>query len=234
MNEHEIPNDNLDQLPEELESIEVPRQFHQLGIFVLDGSGSMNGQAHGGATKAEAVNDALRGVLARFKVSKNKNDFSFSVVTFDTSAKIKTPVKTAVEIDDNDNYDPTIGHGGGTNIMTGLQEAQKLATNHINNAQDGGVPHTAIILIMTDGMDGNSAGTLQKAEEIKNGLVGGQVIICTTFFGNIGSSNESAKNHLRSLSTDRGMGFKEVYDAETLRRFFISSISSASGIKMNG
>jgi len=232
MNDDEINNDNLDQLPDELGTIEVPRQFHQLGIFVLDGSGSMYGQAHGGATKAEAVNDALRGVLTRFKVSKNKNDFSFAVIAFDGTASIKTPITPAVDIDDNDNYDPTVGHGGGTNIMAGLEEAQKLAQDHINNGQTGGAPHSAIILIMTDGMDGNSSSTLQKAEEIKNGSFGGQITICTTYFGDIGSSDVGAKNHLKSLSTDKVMGFKEVYDAEALRSFFIKSISSVSGVKL--
>lgn len=213
--------------------IDTPRQFHQLGIFVMDGSGSMASKAKGGITKAEAVNEALRGLLTRFKVSKNKNDFSFAVVTFDHNAKIKCSTTSAVDIDDNDTYDPMIGHGGGTDIMQGLNIAQKLAEDHMIQYEDGGPPHSVIILVMTDGEDGNKSGTIQKSDEIKTGTYGGQITICTTYFGDIGNSDISAKEHLKNIATDKIMGFKEVYDAETLRGFFINSISAASGVSVD-
>lgn len=227
-----ISSPGIEQFPD-IGPIDTPRQFHQLGIFVLDGSGSMAGQARGGVTKAEAVNEALRGLLTRFKVSKNKNDFSFAVVTFDHNGKLKYPTTSAVDIDDNDNYDPMIGHGGGTDIMQGLTIAQKLAEDHMAQYQAGGPPHSVIILVMTDGEDGNKSGTIQKSDEIKNGAYGGQTTICTTYFGSIGNSDTSAKDHLKAIATDRVMGFKEVYDAETLRGFFIKSISSASGVRVD-
>lgn len=207
--------------------------FHQLGIFVLDGSGSMTDKAAGGLTKGEAVNEAIRGLLTRFKISKNKNDFSFAVVTFDHEAKLKTPITSAVDIDDNDNYDPLHLHGGGTDIMTGLEVAYQLAKAHIQQNQEGGAPHSVVILLMTDGEDGNTNGTIQKVEEIKNGPYSGQITFCTTYFGQPNKTNSIAENHLKNIATDRVMGFKTVYNADTLRKFFTSSISAVSGVKVD-
>lgn len=222
-------SDNFEQFPE-IGPIDTPKQFHQLGIFVLDGSGSMGGQAQGGVTKADAVNIAVRDLLTRFKVSRVKQNFSFSVVTFDTSAQLRTPITEASSIDDNDDYNPMNGHGGGTNIFEGLKIAEQQANYFLNQADADGVPHSVIILVMTDGACFNPGLTVQTSENIKNGPSGGKVTICSTFFGQVGNSDEGAKNLLRDLATDRVMGFKEVYDADTLRTFFEKSISSASGV----
>lgn len=227
-----LPAPGFNQFPD-IGLVETPQQFHQLGIFVLDGSGSMSDKTRGGITKSQAVNEAIRDLLTRFKGSKNKNDFSFAVVTFDHNAQLKKPITPAVDIDDNDNYDPMKGHGGGTDIMKGLAIAQQLAADHMNHYQQGGPPYSVVILLMSDGMDGNSSATLQKTEEIKNGPNGGQTTICTTYFGDIGSSDPLAKDHLKKIATDRIMGFKEVHDAESLRNFFKASISAASGVKID-
>ena len=217
------------QFPDDIGPISSPRQFHQLGIFVLDGSGSMGEKTRGGFTKGEAINDAMRGVLTRFKASRCVNDFSFAVVTFDNQAKLKVPTTEAIDMDDNGNYNPMLQHGGGTNIMTGLRMAHELAEKHMDAYQQGGPPHSVIILVMTDGLDLYQSETLQEAKKIKEGKYGGQITICTTYFSTIGRTNDLAKNHLKAISTDRVMYFKEVYDAETLRNYFIASIVTSSG-----
>ena len=56
----------------------VPQTFHQLGILVLDGSGSMSGMAEGKISKAQAVNMGVRELLTRLIASKNSKDFWIS------------------------------------------------------------------------------------------------------------------------------------------------------------
>lgn len=207
--------------------INTSRQFHQLGIFVLDGSGSMSSQSQNLVSKADAVNIAVRDLLTRFKVSRVKKNFSFAVVPFDTSASLRLATTAADMVDDNGDYNPMINHGGGTYIYEGLLMAEKLANDFLNQAPVGGVPHSAIILLMTDGGCANPSQTLQIANRIKN--EGKQITICTTFFGEVGHTDNTAKELLRDIANDRVMGFKEVYDSETLRTFFEKSISAASG-----
>ncbi|MEM9822935.1 MAG: vWA domain-containing protein [Bacteroidota bacterium] len=213
--------------------IESPQQFHQLGIFVLDGSGSMKSSGRNNISKADEVNIAVRELLTRFKASRIRKNFSFCVVNFDTSASLKTPVTEADSIDDNDNYDPLVGHGKGTLVYKGLEIAKQEAENFLQNAPQGGVPHSVIILVMTDGLCHKPQESLQFAEGIKTGPFTGQVTICTTYFGEIGKSDLAAKDFLMDMATDRIMGFKEVYDAETLRTFFEKSISAASGANID-
>lgn len=222
-------SDNFEQFPE-IGPIDTPKQFHQLGIFVLDGSGSMKEQADGGVTKADAVNIAVRDLLTRFKVSRVKQNFSFSIVSFDTSAQLRTPITEASMIDDNDDYNPMNGHGGGTKIFEGLKIAEQQANDFLSQSNSGGVPHSVIILVMTDGACFKPQKTKQTADDIKNGVNGGKITICSTFFGQVGKSDKAAKDLLKDIATDKIMGFKEVYDAETLRTFFEKSISTASGV----
>lgn len=206
------------------------RNFHQLGIFLLDGSGSMTAQAKiGSISKADAVNMAMRDLLTKFKTSRVRDNFSFAVVKFDTSASIKMPITDCVQADDQDNYNPTIGHGGGTYIYAGLDSAKQMAEDFIKNAPVGGVRHSVVVLLMTDGECGDPSKTLQTATDIKNSL-GIDVVICSCFFQEAGvNTNQAAKNLLQDIATDRIMGFKEVYDADSLRTFFEKSISAASG-----
>jgi uncharacterized protein YegL len=208
--------------------IAQPRTFHQLGIFVLDGSGSMEEEAQGATTKAQAVNIAMRELLTRFKVSKQRKNFSFAVITFDTDANIHTPVTPADIIDDNASFDPLQGHGGGTHIHEGLSIAEKIANDFINQAPTGGVPHSAIILLMSDGLCQQVQETKQTAKQIKQGANSSKITICTTYFAQKGTTNVDAKALLQEIATDPVLGFKEVYEAETLRAFFISSITTAA------
>lgn len=210
--------------------VDTPQQFHQLGIFVLDGSGSMSDQAAGGTSKADAVNIAMRELLTRFKVSRAKKNFSFAVVNFDTSASLATPATPADQIDDNDDYNPMHGHGGGTYVHTGLEKAEAIAIDFLSQAPLNGAPHSVIILLMTDGMCHQPSESTQIADRIKNGPSSGQITICTTHFAKVGQPDQQAKDLLRNIASDPIMGFKEIYDAETLRGFFTQSIRSASGV----
>jgi uncharacterized protein YegL len=206
--------------------VQAPQTFSQLGILVLDGSGSMGEASEGKATKAQAVNDGVREVLTRFSISRHKRNFSFAVVTFDERASVHTPVTPATEIDDNADYDPMRMHGGGTNIGAGLREAQRIAEEFLRNSPED-LPSSVVIVVMSDGEDGDPSGSLRLAEEIKKNP---QITICATYFGQVGAVEPAAQDHLKALATSPATGFKTIYDAETLRKFFIASVSTGTNL----
>nr|WP_319570083.1 vWA domain-containing protein [uncultured Draconibacterium sp.] len=206
-----------------------PQQFHQLGIFVMDGSGSMNELTNGNIKKKDAVNMAIRDLLTRFKVSRKKNNFSFSVVAFDFTASIQTATTPLKNIDENGNYDPMINHGSGTYIHSGLEEAQKLAKDFLTNPTSG-VPHSVIILLLSDGECHQPDRTREIAKSIKKIE---KITICTTFFSRTGENNTVAEELMKEIASDPIIGFKRTYDPETLRNFFESSISRVSGVKIS-
>ncbi len=213
--------------------IETPKQFSQLAVSVVDGSGSMTEPAAGNITKAQATNNAIRELFTRFKVSRVARNFTFAVVSFDNQASIRLqPTQVGPSLDDNADYDPTKGHGGGTCIYRALEEAERLVNDFLANAPEGGVPHSAVILVMSDGLCSDPAATKQVADRIKNGPYGAKVTICSTLFATIGNPDPAGEQLLKEIATDPVMGYKTIYDGETLRGFFERSISAASGVQV--
>lgn len=204
--------------------ISGPRSFHQLGILVLDGSGSMAGSTIRGMSKADAVNTAVRGLLTRFKVSGKKENFSFAIVTFSNDAKIHTDVTSADVIDDNGNYDPLEGHGGGTSIHEGLKLAGKIADQFMADYVPGGVPQSVALVVLSDGMCSNPTMTKQTADNLK---ASGRDIFSVYLNGASQSSeSDNGKDLLMSIVSNTTIGFKEAWDANTLRDFFVASMSA--------
>ena len=204
--------------------------FYQLGIFVLDGSGSMTEAIRGGGTKAAAVDTAMKDLLTVFKTSKKRSSFSFPVGTFDAGAVLAVSPTPADTIDEAADYNPLLGHGGGTFIYEGLKVAEQLANDYLMQNQLSSLPCSVIILLMTDGECHKPEETKRIAEQIQQGSNGNKITICTTFFSSIGQTvNKSAKDLLVSIATQRDSGFKEVYDAASLRDFFERSISTSLG-----
>ncbi len=210
--------------------ITVTPTFYQLGIFVLDGSGSMADPTNGGTRKADEVDKAMKDLLTRFKKSRRSSCFSFAVVTFDTKASLRVSPTPAENINEMDDYDPMHGHGGGTLISEGLNIAEQLANDYLQQQTPDGLPYSVIILIMTDGECHNSKETQRIAQQIKNGSNGRKITICTTFFSTLGKAiDQNAKNLLIDIATNGSSGFTEVSDAESLRDFFKKSISDSLG-----
>ena len=210
--------------------IEAPKQFSQLGLLVVDGSGSMGGPAAGNITKAQATNNAIRELFTRFKASRVAKNFTFGVITFDDAPTIRLqPTDVGPSLDDNDDYNPMQGHGGGTNIFAALDAAEKMANDFLAAAPSGGVPHSVVMLVMSDGCCSNPAQTKAVATRIKNGPNGARVKICSTLFSMVGMPDAAGEALLKEIASDPVMGYKTVYDGETLRSFFERSISAASG-----
>jgi len=73
------------------DEVSIPKSFDQLGILILDGSGSMHGTGSGNLTKAENVNMAIKDLISRFQASINKANFSFAIITFSDKNSVNNP-----------------------------------------------------------------------------------------------------------------------------------------------
>jgi uncharacterized protein YegL len=211
--------------------ITAPRTFHQLGILVLDGSLSMREGGKMKLSKAQSVHLAVKELLGRLKGGRVRDNFSFAVLMFGANTKEHTPITTLAEIDDNGNFDPLIVDGTTTRIFLGLEEARKYADEFLAGAEAGGVNHTVILLLMSDGISENPQKCLQAADALKNNPA---VKVACAYFGTIGANDSAAQQLLQGISSDPAQFYKTTYDAEELRKFFESSISKSVGMNIAG
>lgn len=208
----------------------IPRYFHQLGILVLDGSGSMTDKAAMNSTKAKEVNASIMELFNRINISRVKQNFSFACIKFDESATVSLqPTEFDYNHLMNENYDPTAGKGGGTQIFEGLNEAKRIAENFLNSAPADGVPHKVLILLMSDGMCFQPRTTISVANDLKSNP---KIQIASVYFGTVGENDADAQNVLKEVSSDYATYYTTVYEGEALRAFFERSISQSAGIKI--
>lgn len=204
------------------------KTFEQLGILVLDGSGSMKEQTAQHISKADAVTQAVNDLFSRCKGSRNKNNFSFAIVNYDHRSIVKmkpTPVK---DVDDHGDYNPMDGLGGATYISKGLEDAEKIAKDFLSQSQEGGLARSVVIVIMTDGVDMTEAETTSVANRLKKM---NHVFVSGCFFETLGADAKDMQkcaDYVKTLCTDETK-FSMVSTAEALRNFFEASMSNVAG-----
>lgn len=210
---------------------EVPRTFHQLGILVLDGSGSMGATGRQQLTKAQEVELGVKELFTRFDASSKKSNFSFACIKFDTTSTVTLQPTAFQDLNYfGEDFNPLNGKGKGTHIFDALNEAKKLAEDFLANAPSDGLRHSVVILLMSDGLCFQPETTIAVAENIKQNK---QIVIASAYFAEIGNSNSEVndtKNLLQTVATNPVSYYATVYDGEALRKFFESSISQSSGI----
>lgn len=204
-----------------MEDVNIPIAKQQLGIFVIDGSGSMIENTNGGTTKAQAVNMAVKETLDKFKKSRKKNWFYFSVVAFGETAKTILPIQPVASIDTHANYDPLRHFGGQTFIGSGLSEALNIANNFLNNKTNN-VPHSVIIIVLSDGECLKSAATEEIGKKIKGNA---QIRTYSCLVETLGKQDANAISLLKKIATSTDC-FQTVYDKDTIRDFFVHSLST--------
>jgi len=207
---------------QEISGLVESRMYSQLGMFVCDGSGSMSDLALNGMRKDTCVAVATSEVLGRFQASTKRENFCFTVVTFDNQARQTMPVTAAMDVDLYADYTPQPVARGGTFIGSGLEIAGSIANEFLNT--DEGVPKSVVIVILSDGMDtnGSDTETLRIARRLKENP---KVTICACYFAQRGEHNPDAEQHLRNIASNPATCYKTVYDPETIRSFFIASLS---------
>lgn len=199
--------------------------FKQLGILVLDGSGSMDEETSMKISKAASVSGAVQDLFSRFKMSRIKNNFCFAIVNYDHRAVVAMEPTEVKDIDDHADYDPMKGLGGATYISEGLKEAKKMAEKFLAKQEDGGIMHSVMIVVMTDGVDMTEPETISVAKQLKEME---HVQISSCFFETLGAdANEmqKCKDYVKGLCSEERL-YTDVSDAEDLRKFFIASMSN--------
>ncbi len=211
--------------------IEGSKLFKQLGILVLDGSGSMKERTARQITKGEEVSVGVRNLFSRFKDSKQSNNFCFAVIYYDGKAKLVLDVTETKDVDDTFDYNPLNGMGGETSIAEGLKIAKRIAEKFLLQNKPGGLKHSVVTLIMTDGVDMTPAETRSMANALKS-MDGVDVAAC--FFETLGAEAQAMKecmNFLKELISDPLL-FSSVSNEEELRLFFIRSMSNIAGARI--
>ena len=208
-------------------SISHSASFKQLGILVLDGSGSMDEMTVGKISKAESVSNATKDLFSRFKSSRIKNCFSFAIVDYDHRAKVVMEPTEVKDIDEFAEYNPMADLGGATYISEGLKEAKKMAEAFMAQATPGGLSYSVMVLIMTDGVDMTQPETISEAKQLRE-MPGVKVAGC--FFETLDADPKAMQeccDYVKGLCSEERL-FSKVADAEDLRKFFIASMSNVA------
>lgn len=209
--------------------IKSPKTFEQLGILVLDGSGSMEEETKMKISKAASVSDAVRDLFSRFQQSRISKNFSFAVVNYDHRAEIALQPSEVKNIDDHADYNPMKNLGGATYISEGLKKAKSMAEEFLSKENETGLSRSVVIVLMTDGVDMTQAETISVAKQLKEM---DHVDICGCFFETLGADSKEMKkcaDYVKGLCSEERL-YSDIADAEDLRKFFVASMSNGNAI----
>lgn len=208
-----------------------PVTWKQSGILVLDGSGSMTlplaeqDESLGlpVRTKGAAVDAAVKGFFAQMETSSVKPNFAFGIVTFDDKATHERAPEPVDDIDHiAESFDPTV-HSvtGGTAIFEGLEAAYQLSRAWLAT-EEGTLPVTSVIAVLTDGECSNPTRTIQLAEQIK--AEEPRISIACGMFATKGGGTPGAQL-LQAMVTEQRL-YAVIYSADQLRAWFHASLTT--------
>lgn len=207
-----------------------PVTWRQAGTLVGDGSGSMTLQLAEeddsaglpARTKGAAVDAAVKGFFAQMETSSVKSNFAFGSVAFDDKVTNEEAPEPLDKIDHlGRSFDPT-AHSvtGGTSIYAGLEAAYELSREWLD-AQQGSLPVTAVIAVLTDGECSNPQRTIEVAERIKKEEP--RIGIAAGMFATKGSGTPGA-SLLQAIVTEPRL-YAVIYSADQLRAWFHASLT---------
>jgi tetratricopeptide (TPR) repeat protein len=203
-----------------------PRSIEQLGILVLDGSGSMSElDAQGRGTKAQAVGEAVRRLISKLKTSSRRQDFWLALIVFGNDVEVRLTPTPVTEIDlPSMQTDPYLG--GETSIGDALFAAGNMAEEFLAEEKD--LPRSVVIMLMSNSQNNRGRDLLVVAGEI-GGKVGDKVNIVSAAYG-----KDADKDTLSKIPKDPENGFRSTDSAEELRSFFEASIVERGRHSTNG
>lgn len=206
------------------------KRVDQLGILVLDGSGSMGNPDPQGRTKAQAVSEAVLGLIKRLQTSSRSIDYSLSLIAFDDQVEPPRLLPTPVADIDGDNLNTNPYLGGQTAIGDALEKAGEIAEEFLNRG--GELRRSVAIMLMSDGENITGINPLTVAESLKEKfkmfketLEKKEGKICCVFYG---KENDPGVELLKKICSEPvkpgDETFKTVDDAESLKTFFEKSL----------
>jgi len=210
----------------------APQAWYQLGVLVIDGSGSMTlpyaGDEEvgleGGAvrSKAEATGDALGGFVTRMKQSVNASNFGLSFVFFNDAVTHDRKPTLVPDLDPNASYDPTAYGIGGTAIHSGLDAAASMVETFMREGAALEVPLSAVVVLMSDGEERDDpVKTAAAANRIK-GLPKTRLTSCLFATQGQPAVGEALLQEVASAP----QFYQRAYSTEQLRSFFEDSLTT--------
>ena len=191
-------------------------------IFVIDNSGSMDGE------KIGAVNNAIRDVMTIMpEIQEDTSDANIKISAMTFSDGVKWVYNEPKEV--NDFVWKDLGVDGGTNLSRAYDELAKFLRKKKNGGQMpdlGGV--APIIILMTDGLP-TSYDWEEHLTDLKRK---GWFKVALKYALSIGVDTDEAMNVLTKFTGNSETVLK-VYSAEALRKVIKVIAITASKVKSN-
>jgi uncharacterized protein YegL len=216
-----------------LSKMELPRQFSQLVLFVLDGSYSMTGDGASGFSKGQEIHQSVVKVLERLQSSKNKASFDVGFWAFANESKEMYPVKQLKDYNlVKDCFNPCefISDGGATYLSETFQSVERVVNDYLDEHKE--LNRKVLIILLSDG----ELHDYQEVIEMKSKFQSELVVFSSIFFESLdwGENYEDweideIKENLSNLASEEAY-FLSTVDAEQIRKHMIQSVTKISNV----
>jgi hypothetical protein len=217
-----------------LSTIELPRMFNQLVIFLLDGSGSMTYSGTSGKSKGYEVHQAVVNVLQRLIESKNKSSFDVAFWAYAKEAVQMFALKPIINVDlTKDCFNPCefITDYKRTFLTETLVKAREQAYNYLEKYKDQNTK--VLIIVLGDGAINDYSACLTLKEEISKKV---DISFSSILFESTNWQEEldeitieKWKQDFAKLASTQA-DYMSTVDAEKIRSHMIQSITKVSKI----
>jgi uncharacterized protein YegL len=216
-----------------LSKTELPRQFSQLVLFVLDGSDSMQRKGTSGFSRGEEVHDSILKVLERLQKSKNRSSFDVGFWAFAEESKEMYSIRQVKQFnikDDSFNPCKVINNGNGTRLFETLQSLELIINNYLYEHKD--LNRKVLVIILSDG----EIHDYEEVIEIKSKLQSENIVFSSIFYESIDWEDffdemdlNEIKENLSNLAS-KDAYFLSSVDPEKIRQHMIQSVTKISNI----
>jgi hypothetical protein len=216
-----------------LSKMELPRQFSQLVLFVLDGSNSMTWDGASGFSKGQEIHQSVVKVLERLQSSKNKASFDVGFWAFANESIEMYPVKQLKDYNlVKDCFNPCefISDGGATYLSETFQSVERVVNDYLDEHKE--LNRKVLIILLSDG----ELHDYQEVIEMKSKFQSELVVFSSIFFESLdwGENYEDweideIKENLSNLASEEAY-FLSTVDAEQIRKHMIQSVTKISNV----
>jgi hypothetical protein len=216
-----------------LSKTELPRQFSQLVLFVLDGSDSMYRKGKSGYARGEEVHNSVLKVLQRLQKSKNRSSFDVGFWAFAEESKEMYSIRQVKQFNLEENcFNPcnVITKGNGTCLFDTLQSAEIIIHNYLDEHKQ--LNRKALIILLSDG----EIHDYDKVIEITTKLQSELVVFSSIFYESIDWEDyyyewelDEIKENMSNLASEKAYYLSTV-DPEQIREHMIKSVTKISNI----
>jgi hypothetical protein len=216
-----------------LSKMELPRQFSQLVLFVLDGSNSMTWDGASGFSKGHEIHQSVVKVMERLQSSKNKASFDVGFWAFANESIEMHPVKQLKDYDlVKDCFNPCefISDGEATYLAETFQSVEKVVNDYLEEHKE--LNRKALIILLSDGEIHDYQEVIQLKSIFQNELV----VFSSIFFESLDWEDnyeewemDEIKENLSNLASEEAYYLSTV-DAEQIRKHMIQSVTKISNV----